>query len=74
MADELLAGDHLMAGRLVKPFALTLKSGSALYLAWSSGSDLCDAGERFAAWLAGQFQQFEAVAQSLCRQEPFGIG
>ncbi len=74
MADELLAGDHLMAGRLVKPFGLTMHAGSALYLAWPAGTEPGETEERFAAWLSGQLQQFEATAQRLCRQKPFGIG
>ena len=71
MADELIAGDHLLAGRLVKPFALTLESGDGLYLAWPGKRALGPAEEHFSAWLGGELEAFSAVAAVLLRQETF---
>jgi len=71
MADELIAGDHLLAGRLVKPFALTLPARGALYLAWPEKRTLTQAEEQFAAWLAAELETFAGVAAAWARQEPY---
>lgn len=71
MADELIAGDHLLAGRLVKPFAVTLQGGGELYLAWSREHTLSQGEERFVMWLGEELQAFAGIAELLARQEPF---
>ena len=51
LGDELIAGDHLLAGRLVKPFAPVHASDAAVHAVWRAASGFGARGEAFLFWL-----------------------
>ena len=71
MADELIAGDHLKAGRLVKPFGLTLDAAQACYLVAPRGGATPQGIDVFRDWLIDQIAQFKPVMDDLARNEPY---
>ena len=71
MADELIAGDHLSAGRLVKPFGLTLDAAQACYLVAPRGSETPAGIDVFSEWLMDQIAQFKPVMDGLAKNEPY---
>lgn len=74
LADQLIAGDHLAAGRLVKPFAATPESAAALYLAWPAERALDDRERAFADWVRAELEAFAPVMERLARPEPYAAG
>lgn len=71
MADELIAGDHLEAGRLVKPFGLTLGSAPACYIVAPRGGAVPQGMAVFRDWLIDQIARFKPVMDDLARNEPY---
>jgi LysR family glycine cleavage system transcriptional activator len=72
LGDELIAGDHLEAGRLVKPFAATPTSTEASYLvAPDAGAGMSTAARVFRDWLVGQIAAFRPLMARIRRLEPF---
>jgi LysR family glycine cleavage system transcriptional activator len=71
LTDGLIAGDHLLAGRLVKPFAHVSKTTFSCYLVFASGRRDRAEVRAFRDWLLAQTQDFKAVMEHLARPESF---
>ncbi len=72
LADELIAGDHLAAGRLVKPFDLTMETKHASYFVTPATSDALPEGvEAFRGWVTGQIEQFRPLMDEIGRQQAY---
>ena len=71
LADELIAGDHLVAGRLVKPFALTPPSSEASYVVLPKARTASPATTVFRDWLVAEMARFRPLMEQIARNEPF---
>ena len=72
MADELIAGDHLESGRLVKPFALTPDASQSSYLVLPEPQTEAPPGVGiFRNWLVDQIRQFRPLMEKIGGNEPF---
>jgi LysR family glycine cleavage system transcriptional activator len=70
IADQIQAGDALLAKRLVRPFDIVASRGMGYYLVRRAGAKRSDAAAVFEAWLDAELRTFARKLALLLKRSP----
>ena len=68
LADQIIAADALLAGRLVRPLEFETSDDEGYWLVWGKGLRLTAAGLAFRHWLVGEMAKTNAAFDKLKAQ------
>ena len=68
LADQIIATDALLAGRLVRPFDIETRDDEGYWLVWGKGLKLNASGLAFRQWLVAEMHKTNAAYEKLKSQ------